>query len=52
MKYIAVENHPNDSRVRISENDICQALSTRMGTGGNNVPLVLVIDDETDSDSK
>ena len=46
MKYIVLENHPNDSRVKIIENGICQTLSTRMGTGGGNVPLVLGIDDE------
>lgn len=37
----AVENHPNDSRVTISENGVVQALTSRMGTGGGNVPLVL-----------
>ncbi len=43
MRYIILENHPNDSRVKIVENGICQTLSTRMGTGGGNVPLVLAI---------
>ena len=46
MRYIILENHPNDSRVKIVENGICQTLSTRMGTGGGNVPLVLGISDE------
>lgn len=46
MKFIALENHPNDSRVKIIEDGICQTLSTRMGTGGGNVPLVLVIKDD------
>ena len=46
MKYIILENHPNYSRVKIVENGICQTLSTRMGTGGGNVPLVLGIYDE------
>lgn len=41
MEYIALEHHPNDSRIKIAENGICQSLSARMGTGGNNVPLVL-----------
>lgn len=42
MKFLMIENHPNDSRVKISEDGICQALSSRMGTGGGgNVPLVL-----------
>lgn len=36
-----VENHPNDSRVNISKDGIVQTLSSRMGTGGGNVPMVL-----------
>lgn len=36
-----LENHPNDSRILINEDDICQCLSSRMGTGGNNTPMVL-----------
>ena len=51
MKYIILENHPNDSRVKIVENGICQTLSTRMGTGGGNVPLVLGIDDEREENN-
>ena len=47
MKYIALENHPADSRVKIMEDDICQTLSSRMGTGGGNIPMVMEIDDET-----
>lgn len=31
---LILENHPNDSRVKISEDGICQTLSGRMGTGG------------------
>ena len=38
----AVENHPNDSRARIDPNGIVQTLSSRMGTGGNNTPMVLI----------
>lgn len=38
----AVENHPNDSRVRIDPDGIVQCLSSRMGTGGNNTPMVLI----------
>ncbi len=37
----AVENHPNDSRVNIDESGKCQTLTSRMGTGGGNVPMVL-----------
>lgn len=38
---IAVENHPADSRVNIIEDGTCQCLTSRMGTGGGNVPLVM-----------
>lgn len=38
----AVENHPNDSRARIDPDGIVQTLSSRMGTGGNNTPFVLM----------
>ena len=34
MKAMVVENHPNDSRVKIREDGICQSLTGRMGTGG------------------
>ena len=40
---VAVENHPMDGRVKLEENGKVQTLSERMGTGGNNVPLVLII---------
>ena len=36
-----VENHPADSRVKIDESGTCQTLTSRMGTGGGNVPMVL-----------
>ena len=36
-----VENHPNDSRVKIDDSGTCQTLTSRMGTGGGNVPLVM-----------
>lgn len=38
---IGIENHPNDSRVKIDETGKCQSLTGRMGTGGGNVPLVM-----------
>ena len=38
----AIENHPNDSRVTIDPSGIVQTLSSRMGTGGNNTPFVLI----------
>lgn len=40
---VALENHPTDSRVRISEDGKVQTLTSRMETGGNNVPLVMKI---------
>lgn len=46
MRWIALEHHPNDSRIKISEDGICQTLNQRMGTGGGNVPLVLEIRDD------
>lgn len=38
---IALENHPADSRVKISEDDKVQTLTSRCGTGGGNVPMVM-----------
>lgn len=38
--FMPLENHPQDSRVKISEDGVVQTLSGKMGTGGN-VPLVL-----------
>ena len=40
---VALENHPTDSRVKLSEDGTVQTLTSRMGTGGNNVPLVMKI---------
>ncbi len=37
---IVLENHPSDSRIQIKEDGIVQTLTSHMGTGGNNVPLV------------
>lgn len=36
-----IENHPADSRCGLMKGDKCQTLTSRMGTGGNNVPMVL-----------
>ena len=36
-----LENHPADSRVKICEDDTFQTLSSRMGTGGGNVPMLM-----------
>ena len=37
----SVENHPNDSRVTLDESGKVQTLTSRMGTGGGNVPMVM-----------
>lgn len=37
----SIENHPNDSRVKIRNDNKVQTLSSRMGTGGGNVPMVM-----------
>lgn len=38
---LVLENHPADSRIRICDDGVFQTLSSRMGTGGNNVPMVM-----------
>ena len=38
----SIENHPADSRVDIDESGKVQTLTSRMGTGGGNVPMVMV----------
>lgn len=43
MIYKIIENHPNDSRVKYKEDNVFQTLSSRMGTGGGNVPMVHTI---------
>lgn len=40
---VCLDNHPNDSRITIREDGIVQSLTSRCGTGGNNVPLVMII---------
>jgi len=39
--HIAIENHPNDSRVKVDDSGTVQTLTQRMGTGGGNVPMVM-----------
>lgn len=36
-----LEKHPNDSRVKIREDGTFQTLSSRMGTGGGNTPMIV-----------
>ena len=38
---VSVENHPADSRVNIDDSGKVQTLTSRMGTGGGNVPMVM-----------
>jgi len=38
---IALEHHPMDSRISLTDDGIVQTLNARMGTGGGNVPLVM-----------
>lgn len=53
MKFINLEYHPSDSRIRIVDVDVSQTLNSRMGTGGGNVPLILEIDEQiTRNDSR
>lgn len=44
---LILENHPADSRVKVCEDQIFQTLSSRMGTGGGNVPMVMENDMNT-----
>ena len=37
----SIENHPADSRVNIDESGKVQTLTSRMGTGGGNVPMIM-----------
>ena len=37
----SIENHPADSRVGIDDSGKVQTLTSRMGTGGGNVPMVM-----------
>lgn len=36
-----IENHPSDSRVKLDESGTCQTLTSRMGTDGGNVPMLM-----------
>ena len=38
---VVIENHPADSRVKLSKDGVVQTLSERMGTGGGNTPMVM-----------
>ena len=51
-KFIVIENHPQDSRIKINKDGICQTLATNMGTGGGNVPLVMITDESVQESTK
>lgn len=36
-----IDNHPQDSRISIREDGMTPTLTEKMGTGGNNVPMVM-----------
>lgn len=38
---VAIEFNPTDTRIAVREDGICQTLCSRMGTGGNQVPLAM-----------
>lgn len=48
MERILLENHPQDSRVKIVPDGVCQSLNGKMGTGGGNTPMILEIYDDDD----
>ena len=41
-KAFVLENHSQDCRIKICEDEVFQTLSGKMGTGGNNTPLVMI----------
>ena len=41
VQAMPLEHHPQDSRINIDESGMVQTLTSRMGTGGGNVPMVL-----------
>ena len=49
---VAIDFNPTDSRIRLKEEDLCQTLTARMGTGGNTVPLTLKIRSGCDGGGK
>ena len=38
---VAIEYNPSDCRLKVKEDGVCQTLTARCGTGGNNVPLTI-----------
>lgn len=44
---VCLEYYPQDSRIKVKDDGICQTLTKRGGTGGNNVPLCMVTKPQT-----
>lgn len=42
-----LEKNDTDARYRIDHTGTCQTLKARMGTGGNNVPILIEVKDES-----
>ena len=40
VSFRIIENHPADSRVKYCDDNVFQTLSSSMGTGGGNVPMI------------
>lgn len=38
---VLIDNHPQDSRLTVSKDNVCQTLNAKMGTGGGNTPYVM-----------
>lgn len=51
MVCYAIENHPCDSRVTMDDDGIVQTLNARMGTGGGNTPIVLMVHSQNADDN-
>lgn len=49
---VPLEYHPMDCRINIATDRKCQTLTSRMGTGGGNVPLLLKIRSGCEGDGK
>lgn len=49
---VPLEYHPMDCRINIATDRKCQTLTSRMGTGGGNVPLLLKIRSECEGGGK
>ena len=52
MTAVLLDNHPNDSRVTVREDGIVQSLTSRCGTGGNNLPMVMIIKGKGEKDNE